>query len=76
MILQKEKLENAVKESLTVSDLCSKLNISVSGGNYKTIKKYINLYNIDISHFIKGHTIKKRFHEDYGKRKKIRRNFS
>jgi 5-methylcytosine-specific restriction endonuclease McrA len=29
----------------------NKLNLRCAGGNYKTIKKYIELYNIDISHF-------------------------
>lgn len=47
----KEVLEITVKESLSISDICKKMNIKPVGGNYKTIKKYINLYGIDKSHF-------------------------
>ena len=43
--------EKAVKESLSIAEVCRKLNIKPIGGNYKTVSKAIKEYNIDISHF-------------------------
>lgn len=47
----KDLLEKAVKESLSIAGVCRKLNIRPIGGNYKTIKFYIKLHGIDYSHF-------------------------
>jgi hypothetical protein len=47
----KEELEEIVKNVLSIAEICRRLGIRPVGGNYKTIKKYINLYDIDISHF-------------------------
>lgn len=47
----KEELEEIVKSVLSIAEICRRLDIRPVGGNYKTIKKYINLYDIDISHF-------------------------
>lgn len=47
----KEEYEKAVKESLSIAEVCRKLNIKPIGGNYKTVSKAIKEYNIDISHF-------------------------
>lgn len=47
----KENLEPVVKESKTISEVIQKLKLTAIGGNHKTIKKYISLYEIDISHF-------------------------
>ena len=47
----KELLEKFSKISLSKSELLRKLGISTASGNFKTLKKYIMLYNIDISHF-------------------------
>lgn len=49
--IDKEELEKIVKEVLSTAEVCRRLEIRPAGGNYKTIKKYINLYDIDISHF-------------------------
>lgn len=40
-----------VSESFTLSDVARNLGLKPSKGNRDTIKKYIKLYNIDISHF-------------------------
>lgn len=48
---EKDFFTKIVKESINLSDVCRKLNISTSKGNRDTVKKYINIYNIDISHF-------------------------
>ena len=47
----KSQLENIVRDSLSTAEVCRKLNIRPVGGNYKTIKKYIKIFNIDNSHF-------------------------
>ena len=49
--IEKEKLENAISNSLSIAETCRQLNIRPSGGNYKTINRKIKLWNIDISHF-------------------------
>jgi hypothetical protein len=47
----KEELVEIIRDVLSIAEICRRLNIRPVGGNYKTIKKYINLYDIDISHF-------------------------
>lgn len=49
--LTKQQLETAAKNSLSIAGICRELNIRPTGGNYKTIHYYLNLYNIDTSHF-------------------------
>lgn len=49
---EKENFEIIIKESLTLRDVILKLGLVPAGGNYATVNKYINKYNIDISHFI------------------------
>lgn len=48
---EKVELEEMVKNSLTTAEVCRKLGIRPVGGNYKTLKKYFQIYNIDNSHF-------------------------
>jgi len=47
----KDNLLKIVKESFTYKECLLKLDIRAAGNNSKTLKKYIELYNIDISHF-------------------------
>ena len=47
----KEQMGQIVKNSLSIADVCRALNIRPIGGNYKTIKNKLVLWNIDISHF-------------------------
>lgn len=47
----KEEYEIAVKNSLSIADVCRYLGIKPIGGNYKTVNNAILEYGIDISHF-------------------------
>ena len=47
----KEYFESIVKRSINISDVARNLKLNPFCGNRNTIKKYIKLYNIDISHF-------------------------
>lgn len=49
--IKEEELRAVVETSKTISDVLRKLNIVISGGNYKLIKKLCKEYNIDITHF-------------------------
>lgn len=51
MKYEKEHLTKIVRLSSTLSDVARNLKIEPSKGNRDTIKKYINLYKLDISHF-------------------------
>ncbi len=45
-------LDKAVKESRSIRQVLTCLGLKEAGGNYSQIKKYLQLYNIDISHFV------------------------
>ena len=47
----KENLIEIVKNSYSISDVARSLGLKPMGSNFNTIRKYIDLYNIDISHF-------------------------
>lgn len=47
----KEVLEELVKSSVSKREILRKLNIVGAGGNYKTLDKYLKLYEIDTTHF-------------------------
>ena len=47
----KENLEKAIKESLSIAEVCRKLKIRPVGGNYKTLHSKIKEHNLDTSHF-------------------------
>jgi hypothetical protein len=52
MITDKEQYYiNLIKTSCSICEVCKKANISITTGNYDTIKKIISKYNIDVSHF-------------------------
>lgn len=46
-----EELEKAVAESYSYRSVLKKLNLRPAGGNYGQLKKYIEEYNINTSHF-------------------------
>jgi len=50
---EKENLLEIVSKSNSYTSCLEKIGISNRPGNYETLKKYISLYNIDISHFYK-----------------------
>ena len=47
----KNNLTNLVKNANSYSDVLRSLGIITRGGNIKTLKKYIQQYKIDVSHF-------------------------
>ncbi|MBA3047032.1 HNH endonuclease [Patescibacteria group bacterium] len=47
----KQALAKAAKKSTSVRQVICKLNLKQAGGNYSQIKKYLELYKIDIKHF-------------------------
>lgn len=47
----KEKLEEAVRNSLSIAGVLRYLGIIPAGGNYRTIHRYIKEWNIDTAHF-------------------------
>lgn len=47
----KEKLEEAVKNSLAIAGVCRELGLKITGGNYKTLNNKIREWGIDTSHF-------------------------
>jgi len=59
----KENLEVTIKECNTQSDVLKKLGIRDAGGNFGTLRKYIKLYNLDTSHFIKNYYVISKFSE-------------
>jgi hypothetical protein len=48
---EKKFFEEIIKGSINYVDVCRHLNIGTTYGNRQTIKKYIDLYNLDVSHF-------------------------
>jgi hypothetical protein len=51
----KEVLEPIFKKSLSQKEVLEKLGLRSAGGNFNTLRKYIKLYNLDSSHFIKNY---------------------
>lgn len=47
----KKQFINAVKESKSYQEVCDKLGFNTYGANYRTVKKYIQQLDLDISHF-------------------------
>lgn len=47
----KKALQEAVNKSLSMAEVCRKLNIRPAGGNYKTIKEKLKFFNISTAHF-------------------------
>ena len=47
----REVYEEAIRNSLSIAQVCRYLHIKPVGGNYRTIHQAIDLYNIDTSHF-------------------------
>jgi len=48
---EKEILEDIVRNSNSVKEALEKMGLRSAGGNFKTMKKYLDIYNIDTSHF-------------------------
>jgi hypothetical protein len=52
IISNKEQLEQIIKESFYKKEVLNKLGFNTLAGNYKTLDKFIKLYELDISHFL------------------------
>lgn len=50
-IYEKEFLSEQVKLSSSIAEVARRLKLRDKGSNFRTIKKYIDLYKLDISHF-------------------------
>ena len=50
-IYEKEFLSEQVKLSSSIAEVARRLKLRDKGSNFKTIKKYIDLYGLDVSHF-------------------------
>lgn len=58
----KEDLELAIKNSLSIAQVCRELGIRPVGGNYKTLKSKFKIWELDTSHFTgQGWNTGKRF---------------
>jgi len=56
----KENLKKIVSNSKTHKEILEKLGIRAAGGNYSTLKNYLEKYKIDTAHLVKNyHKIKK-----------------
>lgn len=49
--MERENLKQIVEESRTYSEVLKKLGLRAAGGNFKTLKKNIGKYELDIQHF-------------------------
>lgn len=49
--MDKIKLQEIIKNSKTQTECLNKLGLRAAGGNYKTLKKYIQEYDINTDHF-------------------------
>lgn len=47
----KENFAPAVAESYSLSEVCRKIGLRDVGSNFETVKKYIELYQLDTTHF-------------------------
>ena len=54
-VWEKDNVENIVKLSKSHKEVLENLGLRSAGGNYKTLKKYLDEYKIDTSHFIKNY---------------------
>jgi len=50
-----EILRKVVSESKTQKEVIDKMKLRSAGSNFYTLKKYLKIYNIDTSHFIKSY---------------------
>jgi 5-methylcytosine-specific restriction endonuclease McrA len=59
-MFSKQELKEAAMMSFSYRDVLDKLGYRNNGGNYRTVRKYIKLWDIDISHFTTKTTPRKR----------------
>jgi hypothetical protein len=59
-IYEKEFIQKVVSESVSYKETLIKMGLRAAGGNYKILKKYINLYDISVEHFESPEEVSKR----------------
>jgi len=59
-IYEKEFLSKIISESSSYKESLVKMGLRAAGGNYKILKKYIDIYNISIEHFESAKEVAKR----------------
>lgn len=59
-IYEKEFIQKVVNDSVSYKESLIKMGLRAAGGNYKILKKYINLYGVSISHFESVEEVSKR----------------
>lgn len=47
----KKDLQRIVPDCISYAQVLKRLGISLGGGNYQTLKSYIKMWDIDVSHF-------------------------
>lgn len=72
--MKKEILEKIIKESRTHSETLKKLGLRAAGGNFKTLKKNIEKYELDITHFDSANVRKEKL--EYYRTLFIKKNLS
>lgn len=73
----KEDIIKYAKEVYSIAGLLKALDLRAVGGNYKTIKKYLQLYNVDTSHWTGqgwNKEIQQKNWSEYKKTSSLRRN--
>lgn len=63
-----KEFKEAVKNSFRIREVLQKLGLQQAGGNYETIKWWINEYKIDTSHFVRTNPMKGKTYESSLKR--------
>jgi hypothetical protein len=56
---EKESFSKIIQNSINYTDVCRNLEIGLTKGNRDTIKKYVEVYQLDTSHFYTPHAIPK-----------------
>lgn len=51
IIYTKELLEEKVKDCYSLSELCRRIGLTARGSNFKTLRKKLNEFDVDYSHF-------------------------
>ncbi len=68
----KERLERIVRNSRNEHEVLAKMKHAQNGSNYQTLRKYINVYGIDTSHFeTKSEGIKRNNNGVFSRRKPL-----
>lgn len=57
---EKEHFTNIVKNSINLTDVAKNIGLSAHCGNRQTIKKYIEIYKLDVGHFKHGGKINRK----------------